>query len=429
MKRIVLLVLALLPIACRQTDTSDWPEIPVTPEIKTEWTNTGDYTIQNGVITEQVLRNYLSRAITEAEYLNSAGYASNGYYGTPDDERMLLNVGAKFIGRSLYTWNGENRFNISGWLQTAKEKIDRYHIMDPDAIFQGAIFETVSKAGVEQISIPGWVFEAFGKEPENRCFSFDAIRDENGKYLNQWGTGTAVPDMSREEAQMWFYYVAVRYMETGCEALHCGQVNLMTSMGDAANKYAGWRKMQSLVREAAKTKSRRGFVLMDAHCPGIVVDGQQLFDFAAYPLRLKEKEGSSEKEASLQKGYLDSIIGKTVAGTTPSGWYTDRLPYILEFDNFGTSSHPGQARNDHFVWGYDEISWIGLVTEEYARTFVQASMDYLKKVDPMGYLQMPGMRVAVMTNKYGSNPYRCNTKSEACPKGRNLEETIKELWK
>ena len=421
---IFLLSLPLVLFSCGRQDPGD------TPKTEDEtWTNTGDYTIKDGVITEQVLRNYLSRAITEAEYLNSAGFTSNGYYGTADDERMLLNIGAKFIGRALYTWNNEAKFNKDAWLDTAREKAERYHIMDPDAIFQGAIFETVSKSGVEQILIPDWVFEAFEKTPERRCFSFDAIRDEDGKYLNQWGTDTAVPDMSREEAQMWFYYVAVRYMEAGCEALHCGQVNLMTSMGDSANRYAGWRKMQALVREAAKTKARRGFVLMDAHCPGIVVDGQQLFDFAAYPLRLKETIGSTELEASLQKGYRDCIVGKTVAGTTPSGWYTQRLPYILEFDNFGTSSHPGKAAMDHYVWGYDEISWIGLVTEEYAQSFVRTTVDYLQRVDPMGYLQMPGLRVAVMTNKDGSNPYRCNTRSEACPKGRNLEETIKDLWK
>lgn len=33
-----------------------------------------------------------------------------------------------------------------------------------------------------------------------------------------------MPDMSRE-AQMWFYFMAVKYMEAGAEAFHCGQVH------------------------------------------------------------------------------------------------------------------------------------------------------------------------------------------------------------
>lgn len=428
MRKIFILAACIVASAsfCGRNDATGGPEIPARP---TAQLNDGDYTIKDGIITEKILRNYLSRAITEAEYLSSPGNTTDGYYGTDDDKRMLLHVGAKFIGRALYTWNGENKFNTDTWLKTAREKVDAYHAADPDAIFQGAIFETVSKAGVESITIPAGVFEAFGKTPEDRTFSFDAIRDEGGKYLGQWGKNTAVPDMSREEAQMWFYYVAVRYMEAGCEALHCGQVNLMCSMGDKENGYAGWRRMQALVREAAKTKARRGIVLMDAHCPGIVVDGKHLFDFASYPMRLREKSGSSTMEAELKQGYLDGIIGKTTAGITPSGWETRRLPYILEFDNFGTSSHAGEAALDHYVWGYDEISWIGLVTEDYARQFVREAVKYLEKTDPIGYLQMPGCRIAVMTNSNGHNPYRCNTRSEDCPTGRNLEETIKDIWK
>jgi len=406
-------------------ESSQEEVIPSKPIVQV---NDGDYTIKGGVISYKVLRNYLSRAITEAEYLSSPGLTSNGYYGTEDDERMLLNVGAKFIGRALYTWNGEQKFNNPQWLSNAKAKIDKIHAKDPDVIFQAAMFETVSKAGIEQVKIPSWVFEAFGKTPENRNFVYADIMDEKETYKDQWGAGTCVPDMSREEAQMWFYFMAVKYMETGIEALHMGQVNLMCSMGDQQNKYAGWRKMQGLIREAAKTKARRGIVLMDAHCQGIAVDGQHLFDFASYPLRLKEIT-TKPLEATLRKGYLDSILGKTISGKTPSGWSASRLPYILEFDNWGCE-HQGVAKDDCYVWGYDEISWIGIVSEDYAKTFVKTCVDYMTENDPVGYIQMPGLRLAVAADgKTSFNPYRCNTKSAACPTGRNLEETIKELWK
>ncbi|MCQ2184042.1 MAG: hypothetical protein MJY62_01360 [Bacteroidales bacterium] len=420
-----LAVLLVIVSSCRGQDETGWPEIPERPK---PLVNDGDYSVTGGVISEKVLRNYLSRAITEAEFLSSQGLSTDGYYGTEDDERMLLNIGAKFIGRAMYTWNGEKKFNNPAWASGAKAKIDRMHTKDPDIIFQAAMFETVSPQ-VGEIKIPEHVFKAFGKTPEDRCFNYEAMKDERGLYDKQWGENTCVPDMSHEETQMWFYFMACFYMDLGIEALHCGQVNLMCSMGDKDNNYEGWRRMQSLVREAAKTRARRGIVLMDAHCPGIVVDGKHLFDFAAYPLRLTEKTSSTTLEATLLKGHLDSIIGKTTAGTTPSGWYTKRLPYILEFDNYGISKHPGKANGDYFIWGYDEISWIGLVSEEYARGFVMECVAYLEKVDPVGYIQMPGCRVAAMTNKYGFSPYRCNTRSDACPTGRNLEETIKAIWK
>lgn len=425
MKRIIPICLSLALCICCSCDKNQNKDIdPETPAKEDA------YKISDGKISQEVLRNYLSRAITEAEYLNSAGLNTDGYYGTTDDTRMLLNVGAKFVGRALYTWNGEQKFNNSIWLDNAKKKIGIIHAQDPDVIFQAALFETVSKSGVETVSIPAWVFEAFGKPVENRTFRYADIMDEGGKYKDQWGAGTCVPDMSREEAQMWFYYMAVRYMEAGIEALHMGQINLMCSMGDQAANYAGWRKMQGLIREAAKTKARRGIILMDAHCDGIVVDGKHLFDFASYPLRLTEIPTSNSLGAELKKDHLDSILGKTKGGMTPSGWTTDRLPYILEFDNFGTSDHPGKANiNDIFVWGYDEISWLGMLAESDAQAFLKACVEYMAQNDPVGYIQMPGCRVAAFTGANGASPYRCNTKSSSCPTGRNLENTIKELWK
>lgn len=155
----------------------------------------------------------------------------------------------------------------------------------------------------------------------------------------------------------------------------------------------GYRNLLSKIREAAKTKAARGTVIMDAHLAngGIVVDGRHLFDFVSFPLRPKEIVGEPIK-AKLEKGYLDSVIGYTQGGETPSGWTADRIPYILEFDNFGESSHPGSYNwGDNFVWGYDEISWFSLCDDEYARYWLEYAVDYMNRVDPVGYIQMPGL--------------------------------------
>jgi len=418
---LLILLAASSAISCNK-GTSD-PGIADTPS---------EYEIKDGVITEEVLNRYLDRAITESEYLNSATCNCDGFYGLPDDKRMLLNIGAKFIGRAMYTWGNEQKFEKSDWFTNAKSKIDAIHAKDKDVIFQAALFEIVTTK-VNQVQIPEWVFTAFDLTSEKRNFNYDSIKNPDGTWVDQWGTGTCVPDMCQLETQMWFYFMAVKYIDCGIEALHLGQVNLMAGMGDAVAGYPAYRKLTGLIRKYAKSHARRGIVLLDAHCEGIVVDNEHLLDFATYPIRLKEVKGSTKMEAVIEQGYLDSIIGKTKAGKTPSGWTTNRLPYMVEFDNFGTSKHPGEALDDIFCWGYDEISWVGNLDNVTAGNFLRYGYDWFKENDKMGHLQMPGLRVAAgvdtKKNPSANNPFRCNTKSSASPKGASLELTIKDIWK
>lgn len=64
----------------------------------------------------------------------------------------------------------------------------------------------------------------------------------------------------------------------------------------------------------------------------------------------------------------------------------------MSFDNFGESTHPGSYNwGDNFVWGYDEISWFSLCDDEYARYWLEYAVNYMNRVDPIGYYQMPGV--------------------------------------
>ncbi|MCQ2184199.1 MAG: hypothetical protein MJY62_02150 [Bacteroidales bacterium] len=392
-----------------------------------------DYQIKDGKISETVLNNFLHRSITEAEYLNTETFNADGRYGTPDDGRMLLNTGAKLIGRAMYEWGKENYFmdlNIK-WFDDARNKIDEIHAKDPDVFFQACLFEIVTEK-VDRIPVPYWVFEAFGHKPEKRNFSYSAMIKGGESFENHWGTGKSVPNMCNEETQMWFYYKAVRFMEIGIEALHSGQINLMSRFGDSAAGFPGFNKVFTLIRQYAKEYTRRGIVLIDAHCSGYISNGVSLLDYCAYPIRLKEVAGSDHLEAAITPGYLDSIIGKTIAATTPSGWFAKRLPYIVELDNFGTSAHEGTAADDIHCWGYDEISWFSNCSDSYEKEFVTYAVNWFKTNDPMGHLEMPGLRGAAGARpaKYpwATTVYRCNTSSSSCTTGRNLESTIKSLW-
>ena len=125
-------------------------------------------------------------------------------------------------------------------------------------------------------------------------------------------------------------------------------------------------------------------------------------------------------------GYNNNIMRCTGSGITPSGWYTERLPYIQEFDN-GTCDNPGVANVfGGNIWGWDPISWISSVTDEYAQWWCLYGVEYMRANDPVGYIQMPGLRISIEGRE---SVYRCNMKSENCPRGHNLEDTIKEIWK
>ena len=103
--------------------------------------NTGNYAFSGGTMSEEVLHNYLSRAVTQTEFLAGPETSNDGVYGTEDDERMLLSIGAKFIGRSIYSWGHEELFVDDAWLADAGARIERMHRSDPDLIFQAALFE------------------------------------------------------------------------------------------------------------------------------------------------------------------------------------------------------------------------------------------------------------------------------------------------
>lgn len=417
-KLFILLVTAAGFAACRKDKTDAVIQRPPLER---------SYDFSNGVVPRNVLESYLSRAITQAEVLNSDGFYSDGPYpDKADDYRMLTNIGAKFIGRAFYSWGVESRFQNPAFFSNAKAQIDQAHATDEDLIFQGAIFEIITP-DVNNVAVPDWVFEEYDLPVETRNFRYADMINLQGNGVGEWGTGS-VPDISRLETQMYFYHLARRFMEAGIEAIHFGQVELM-AMADAGDNFAGWNDLLTRIRNTAKTVARRGTVLCDGHLPsaGIVVEGKLLFDFVSFPLRAKEIGGEPQK-AELKKYFLDGIYGLTKGGITPSGWECERAPYIVEFDNFGISDHPGVASiADIWVWGYDEIGWFHRQPTAEQNGFLEYAEKWIAQVDPNGYIQMPGSRVVALEG--GSvTRYRANTESATCPSGKSQEETIKKIW-
>lgn len=376
----------------------------------------------DGSMSRQVLESYLSRAVTHVGLCVSSPEAS-----TPclkDDIRMLTGIGAKFVGRAAYSWdvpsNDDAKFHQAALAASA------VHKADPEIILQACIFEAIYK-NVDTIPVPDWVFTEFGLTPEKRNFHYEAMLYDGGQLHDHWMQGASVPDMSKQETKMWFFYRARRYIDAGFEDIHFGQVHLMDKNDP---DHLNWLDMLTHVRHYATLKARRHFVLCDAHTHGIILkNGNSLFDFNAWPLRPAEIP-QRPQYVGLVGGYGDSIYNHSLGGRTPSGWSCDALPYLVEVDSWASSGKGGQANvGQPWLWGYDEICWFARQDQNNRDAFLNYAWNWVRNQDPNGWFQMPTRRNLADPISNGSiSMYQANNKSQACPSGFNQENIIKYTW-
>jgi pimeloyl-ACP methyl ester carboxylesterase len=370
----------------------------------------------DGMISRKVLENYLSRAISMEGLLNGRG-------DLVDNIRMLKDTGAKFIGRALCLWGGEA--NLMSNLERARDQIPKVHAVDSEMVLQACIFEIVTTQ-VEQVPVPEWAFVALGQPVEKRNFRYADMLYPDGRRKDHWRTGNSVPDVSRPETKLWFYFLAASYIDAGIEAIHFGQTELMNGND---RDLAHYSQVLSLIRSYAAKNARRHMLICDSHVPsgGLVRDGQLLMDFHSFPLRIKEV-ADKPQQAILEVGFSDGIYGRSKGGMTPSGWSCDHLPYLVEIDNWGASRNPGQAKQGGiWIWGYDEITWFAHQDESYRGEWLGYAQDWVRKTDPAGHLQMPGSRT-MRSPLDGKRWYFANRPSPQVPDGLGDEVAIRAIW-
>ncbi len=363
-------------------------------------------------ISRPVLENYLARAISVEGVFNGRG-------DLDDNIRMLKELGVKYAGRSLCLWGAEHDFLAN--LERAKREVPKAIAACPDIVLEACVFETDSPR-IERIAIPDWVFSAFSLPIEQRNFIYTNIIYPPGQRRPM---GNAqVPDVSKLETQLWFFYQAASYIDLGFEGIHFGQVEIMNG-NDREN--AQWEKLLTLVRAYAAKHARRHMVLCNGHTPsgGLTRDDRLLLDFHAFPLRIKENP-DKPLDAKLAVGFSDGIYNRSKGGVTFSGWKCEHLPYLVELDNWGVSKTPGQAKaGGIWVWGYDEISWFAHQSKEYRADWLQYAWDWVRTTDPNGYLQMPGSRTVSSPDIHW---YFANNPSTAVPNGFGDEKAIRKVW-
>ena len=389
--------------------------------------DTGSKYYFDGSISREVLENYLDRSVTAGYFLVPGAPERYLFPFREDDIRMLENIGVKFVGRAIYRWGEESKLGDPAFLIYAKRLIDRMHVFDKEIVFQGCIFESVSN-DVNNLAIPAWVFEAFNMPVEKRNFNASEMTKRTDQNTSA-PMGGRCPLVHNIETKLWFYFLAKSYIDIGVEAFHLGQVE---HIGRDDPDKTHYKEILDMIRAYAKTNARRHYVMLDGHTPfgGFIKDGVSLLDFNSFPLRIKEIE-DSPMDGKLEVGNSDGIFQKSKGAISPSGWEAESMPFLVEFDNFGMrrNPEPGTAHNDHFCWGYDDITWFALQEEEYRNKWLWYAFDWIRETDPNGHLQMCVIRM--ITHPESNNTYRsyfANTKSAACPVGFSQEETIKEIW-
>jgi len=373
----------------------------------------------SGSISREVLENYLSRAVTMSDMFMPMGEPY-----LDEHIRMLTNIGAKFIGRTVLVWGNESSF--VSVVSNAAEKAARVHAADGDMILQAALFEIVT-TDVENVRIPSWVFEAFDLTAESRNFDYKAMLFNSGEEVDFYGPCASVPDITKTETRLWFFYQAASYIDIGMEALHLGQIGWVSHTD---SDYENLDDLITRIRRYAAGHARRNYVLLDGHVQkGIVREnGNLLLDFHSSPMRMKEVAGSSNRECILEFGHDNALYGNSLGGVAPSGWSAESLPYLVEFDHgYAYDYAPGECPREECIWGYDEITWFAVLDAPARDEFLRYSWNWLRANDISGFVEMPGMRDLQLTTETGIDWYFINS-SEHMPYGYNQEETVKDIW-
>ena len=443
----------------------------------------------NGSMSKEVLRNYVSRAVSHQCLAVNANKIDPLF---EEDLRMLRRIGAKYIGRAAtYSWAGNlNKNQIEYHYTLAKEQAAKIHAADPEMILQAGIFEIVYKGTVNATAVPDYVFEAFDQPVESRNFDFKKMVfpkgtiDEKGedRGIGSWGSDqSGVPDIAQLETKMYFYNQITKYIDAGFEAFHMGQAEMM--MLYRGNTYAShWDELLTKARAYAKKHARRGVALFDYHSDitsgGIKVEDRLIFDVqgaGAVPNETKIEEGAMMAELTSASDCWLSWIGRSEGGIHPLGFEIESNFTIVEFDNYGGNGNPGVATpNAFYNWGFDDITWFAVQPKWYRDQFLIESADFLKSncLDSNGnqqyFLQptcrrkitpekeyfpkieyIPGdnfneefllnyvekenvtLKYNKQENKYlliANGFYRANDVSDACPDGFSQEDAIREIF-
>ncbi len=319
------------------------------------------------------------------------------------------------------------------WEMTEHLHRCRYLVADlkkisPEMVVMATPNEWVNEGIVRWRNIPQYVWDAFGLPNQNRPFDCNKMRDDMTEELRNNGFAA---QMKHLESQMYYYWLSTMYIAMGCEAI---SFSATSANGSLDGLPAEWTRLVHLVRRYADTCPQVRFVLVTGHSATGFSDtsGRLLYDFHIEPLRPTEDPKNKVYPPGPNGGACvvdavkscPTIYGNGLGGINPNGWFCERNPGLVFFDNYQWANEDDPASEVHFFgqphkvarrqqwncWSpyfLDEISWFALQTKAYRDSFLRYADARVRALDPALYFAPPIKRtVAAGLNKY--REYTCD---------------------
>ena len=347
-----------------------------------------------GSLTRDELQTYMSRSLAvEFDGINKgmAEYNDIINFAARSDARYLGTCYGVGYGSELPVNHGYFDIIHSTVLEINKAYIANGFI---PPIIGGSIWEKVTH-DVDSIWMNDEVANTYNV-PKRR-FIFDSI-----KYITDTNKRIATPDISRIETQMYFYFLATKFIDAGMEAIHMGIIEL-EDLNDSGH-VATW-DILCKIRKYASTRNR-GLVLLNADTYGLHLRNTDtlLYDFNTRPTRVSGYYSGKDSTWHSMWIYYQSAFGgpgrlsynecspygKMAGGWSPLGWHADTMPYIVVLDNTLTNNCNCLVKAGCWtVYGFDEISWFTMQNEEYRNQWLCYAYSYVKMLDRNGNFMMP----------------------------------------
>lgn len=413
-----------------------------------------------GSMSEEVMHRYLDRAIqmNSLPHMWAPDFMDGPQYGPGYDPwtnkaplydpayphgrllKMILNTGAKFVFDTAILFNSDNQaMDYLSWIiQTLKNDNDFLHAADPEIICGASFAEVVPNKPIKVLLPPPGVISMFwysrpsSADPlyfDYKLMQIDYThplgRDPTNSYDHNYHL-----DLSKPEAMMWYYWLAVKCIDAGCEAIHFGDLFdgcVGYPVTDAGNIHL-WNLTQT-IRLYARFHARRGVVLLDTHAsndpadknrahylygwyydPGTPLPDWQrqlIFDFHSlgtyYVRDSSQKCSDSTSRASwgtsvlpVTLSYGSGLLNHSKGGLNPQGWLCSHNPVLCRFDNGGIDedagclAHPRRTMWAPDTYGYDNTSWFARQKPDQRQAIIAYTYYLIKCVDPYSHFCMPG---------------------------------------
>ncbi|SHJ70580.1 hypothetical protein SAMN02745146_3761 [Hymenobacter daecheongensis DSM 21074] len=452
------------------------------------------YTFNKGNISLDVTKNYLKRSAMVTGLLEMYPQRC-GEAPTPASmeeknafHKFVKEVRPKMVmGINLWThaqWKLTNSCNTH--FASCAEAATALHKIDNDIILSASLDEIISQdiGGKWQVKVPVDLLRSYNEcvakvmvaNPEYGCnpltisppTSFKALEIAADSAIRMETYGYEV-DITKPMAQLWYFYLAKRYIDSGFEMLRLGQIKL-TAKHDTG--YLKSFQLTRVIREYAKQHARRGIVLFEEQSKttyftpqGPAAEQICIFDVCGLPTRLYSRETvlpgqnldlngvpnpmpEQDYDVLLSKNSNGKPEWADCGGGQTAYWGNiAQIPVYAELDNIGDeaiwatkafgnpNAHAPQPNKDDtpgngFPWGWDECSWFykqSLIFEQKWLASIYAQVKYLS--NEAGVFCMPVRRPFVYHDANGQpHSGMFNVYNRASANFKDVGATIKNIW-